>query len=182
MTVSPEQIRNYDYAEQESHWLNGFITKDGIEGGQSIINNVDDCSGNIFTLRQVHHEAKCSSNGHSIHVVTGQLQQLKIEQLNNKNKKIILTGYRNFRERDSSDKVWVFDLGVYIADLSRQEIFDKFPNGLTLSLSDMIETRRQKYNKFQDDWKKGKFDDFDLEKIRVFHYEDFKKEFYGTNA
>ena len=183
MTVSPEQIRNPEYAAQESYWLNGFITKDGIEGGQSIINNIDDCSGNIFTLRQVQHEAKYSPDGFAIYMKVGQMQQVKIEQLNNKNKIIILTGYRNHQKRDSADEVFVFDLGSFISNYSRQEIFDEFPNGLTLPLSNMTETRRQKYNKFQDDWKKGKFDNFDLEKIKKnFNWQEWTKNFYTAHA
>ena len=47
----------------------------------------------------------------------------------------------------------------------------------------MTETRRQKYNKFQDDWKKGKFDDFDLEKIKKnSNWQEWTENFYTAHA
>ena len=185
MTVSPEQMNNSSYSDHESYWMNGLLTYDGIEGGTSMICNVDDCSGDFDTYRQIDHEAKFSPNGHSIGIKAGQLGNKKVEQINNPRKRFVLWGYTDWTKRDSQDVIYVYDLGENVLSLydTPKLVYNLYrPQGLWLSLSTLIYTTRQKYNKFANDWKKGKFDDFDLEKIRVFDYEDFTKKFYGINA
>ena len=94
MALAQCGIRNYENIVRESWWMTGLLTRDAIEGGTSIICNVDDCGGDIYTLRQIEHEAKFALND-SFHINTGQLLQKKIEYENNPNKKFVLTNHRN---------------------------------------------------------------------------------------
>ena len=164
MTIAQSGI-NFDYLRRESWWMTGLLTRDAIEGGTSIICNVDDCGGDIYTLRQIEHEAKFAWNN-SVHIKTGQLVQKKIEFENNKNKKFVLWGYLDHMRNTPSDSIWVKDLGPILSkDLS--EILGFRANGIEIPLSDCTHTRRQIYNTFFDNWTKGKIDDFDLSSLQT---------------
>ena len=145
--------------------MGGLLTRNAKEGGSSIICNVDDCGGDIYTLRQIEHEAKFALND-SFHIKTGQLLQKKIEFENNPNKKFVLWGYLDHTRNTSSDSIWVKDLGSILPkDMS--EILEFRSNGVDIPLSDCTHTLRQLYNTFFDNWTKGRINDFDLSSLQT---------------
>ena len=66
MTVSPEQIKKPDFLKNESRFANGLHTVGGIEGGTSIICNIDNILANYDTRREIQEEFKFSLNNSTI--------------------------------------------------------------------------------------------------------------------
>ena len=88
MTLEPASDIDQIWLGNETSWKTGLLTKNGIQGADSIIRDIDATGGDINTLRQFDHEAKhIGLDVKSFHIKTGALVQNKIEQMNNKKKK-----------------------------------------------------------------------------------------------
>ena len=79
MTISPEQIKRPDYLKNEARFANGLHTVGGIEGGKSIICNIDNVQADLKTLREIQEEYKFSPDG-NIRMNKYQLEKFKIAQ------------------------------------------------------------------------------------------------------
>lgn len=191
MTISPEQIKRPDYLKNEARFANGLHTVGGIEGGKSIICNIDNVQADLKTLREIQEEYKFSPDGY-IRMNYHQLENFKTAQVKAVLKHFALIGwYAENPEtviHDSNDTIWVLDLGNLLNDVRKDTIRSVYPYGLKLSLDSELftKTTRQAWNKHT--WDLTTKPEFDFETLHLekleskFDWQSWTAKFYGINA